>query len=61
MRPSFYPWQNDERGEFEERFGQLRTELGVQGFQYKGKQTNNITEERTGLEEKSQEKVISVT
>lgn len=61
MKPSFYPWQNDERSEFEERFGQLQTELGVQGFQYKGKQTNNITEERTGLEEKSQEKVISLT
>lgn len=34
IRPSFYPWQNDERHEFEERFGQLQSEYGIQGFQY---------------------------
>jgi predicted metal-dependent hydrolase len=38
MHPSFYPWQNDERGSFEERFGQLRRAFGIQGFQYKGEQ-----------------------
>jgi hypothetical protein len=35
MRPSFYPWQTDERGKFEEMFGGMRSELGIPGFQYK--------------------------
>jgi len=34
LRPSFYPWQSDERQLFEKRFGQLRTDLDIQGFQY---------------------------
>ncbi len=34
IRPSFHPWQSDERALFEETFGALRKELGIQGFQY---------------------------
>ena len=33
-RPSFHPWQSDERPLFEETFGPLREELGIPGFQY---------------------------
>jgi len=38
LRPSFYPWQHDERKEFENRFGNLRTEFGIPGFHFKGVQ-----------------------
>ena len=34
LRPSFEPWQYDERKNFEESFGALRTSLGIEGFQY---------------------------
>jgi hypothetical protein len=34
LRPSFDPWQQDERKKFEETFGALRTTLGIEGFQY---------------------------
>lgn len=34
MRPGFHRWQSDERPLFEEKFGNLRAELGIQGFQY---------------------------
>jgi predicted metal-dependent hydrolase len=58
MRPSFYPWQNDERGEFEERFGMLRTSLGVQGFQYKEMQSAGIEAEETGAAVKREDEVL---
>jgi len=60
MKPSFYPWQNDEREEFEKRFGQLRTALGIEEFQYIGEQPKGYEEKKTSPEEKSQENVISV-
>jgi predicted metal-dependent hydrolase len=59
MRPSFYPWQNDERKEFEERFGQLRTALGIQGFQYKREQPTIRGRETGGREKKIEENVIT--
>ena len=33
-RPSFHPWQSDERALFEETFGSRRKELQIPGFQY---------------------------
>jgi len=44
VRPSFHPWQSDERALFEEKFGTLRTELGLQGFQYQRVKKEQTTE-----------------
>jgi hypothetical protein len=44
MRPSFHPWQSDERTLFEDKFGTLSTELGIPGFQYQGKQEGQAAE-----------------
>jgi len=43
-RPSFHPWQTDERTLFEGKFGTLRADLGIPGFQYHGKQEGRSTE-----------------
>jgi uncharacterized protein len=32
LRPSFHPWQTDERVELEQRFGSLRRDLGIRAF-----------------------------
>jgi predicted metal-dependent hydrolase len=34
MKPSFHPWETDERGMFEQQFGHRLAQLGIQGFQY---------------------------
>jgi uncharacterized protein len=60
MRPSFYPWQNDERREFEDRFEPLRTALGVQGFQYKGGQPGSSRDERNS-DTMSRQDILSVS
>ena len=52
MRPSFYPWQNDERQEFEDKFGQLRDSFGIEGFHYKGKKIENVIKEKLKMKKK---------
>jgi predicted metal-dependent hydrolase len=34
LKPSFYPWQTDERRMFEDKFGSLLLQYGLPGFQY---------------------------
>ena len=35
LRPSFHPWQWDERVRFEGEFGDIRTKLGIEPFRYR--------------------------
>jgi predicted metal-dependent hydrolase len=44
VRPSFHPWQSDERALFEEKFGTLRSELEIPGFQYHGRHEERTAE-----------------
>jgi predicted metal-dependent hydrolase len=43
-RPSFHPWNSDERPLFEGTFGALRKELGILGFQYQQASRERTTE-----------------
>lgn len=56
LRPGFYPWQNDGRENFEERFGQLRSSFGIPGFQYE-ELTESHPSEKEGVEEKFEEEL----
>lgn len=58
MWPSFYPWQNDERGMFEETFGKLRTELGIPGFQYEGIKSGDMGAADTVMEGKPEREMF---
>jgi predicted metal-dependent hydrolase len=48
IRPSFYPWQSDERKKFEKKFGHLLKELRIPGFVYKVN-TNHKKKKRTKM------------
>jgi len=56
LRPGFYPWQNDGRENFEERFGQLRSSFGIPGFQNE-ELTESHPSEKEGVEEKFEEEL----
>ena len=42
LKPSFYPWQTDERKMFEDVFGKYLIKYGLQGFQHTGKTKDGI-------------------
>lgn len=52
LRPSFYPWQSDERKKFEKKFGHLLKELKIPGFIYK-ENTDHMIEKRTNMTKSS--------